>query len=405
MITSEVTKPDILCFSSSDWEGVWGSRQQVMACFAKRGYRVLFIEQMAGLEHFLRHPDLRLRHKERRGSNPRSLMENLWVATPPWLIPGRYFFPSVNQVNGWIIKRWLTPILGKLNFHDFLLWIYKPEHVALIGQFQEAMCIYHCIDEWTAGIRGRKRTVIKSLENRLLDRADLVFANSPPTYADKKQLNPNTFRVPSAVNPEPFRQALDMTTPVHPSLQYIPLPRIGYCGSINERLDYPILESAVKQYPQYSFVFIGDTYPWPVNALPLERLKRFKNVYFPGKFLYQEIPSLLKGLQVCLLPYVSDERAFYRSPLKLYEYLAAGKPVVSTDNPEVQEAHDLVYIATSKVDFIELVDFALKHDSESERQKRLAFAEKNSWDKRVDQMESLIIDAAVKKRKQKHDSR
>ena len=405
MSDDDQLKPDILCFSSSDWEGAWGSRQQVMLRFAKLGYRVLYVEQLAGLEHWFRHPDLRQRRKQQHGTGVRKVDPNLWIVTPPWLLPGRYYTHAINQVNGWIIKKWIRPILAQMNFVQPLLWLYKPEHTILTGQFHEKLCIYHCIDEWTVGTRGRKKKVISDLEESLLTHASLVFANSQPTFNNKRRLNSNTYRIPSGVDVDLFKQALDQSTPVHPSLQSIPLPRIGYCGSINERLDYPLLESVVQRYPQYSFVFVGDTYPWPPNAPLLEILKSYPNVYFTGKFPFFEMPSLLKGFQVCLLPYVNDERGFYRSPLKLYEYMAAGKPVVSTKNPEACEANQVVYIASSKENFIQLIQHALEQDNASAQEQRIEFAKQNSWDRRVDQMEALIIQAITKRQGLTHDLR
>jgi glycosyltransferase involved in cell wall biosynthesis len=390
MSNLDQSKSDILCFSSSDWDGVWGSRQQVMLRFAERGYRVLYIEQLAGLEHWLRYPDLRSRRKQHQTTSIRAIAANLWAATPPWIAPGRYFAPFINQLNGKIIEQWLKPILFQMQFNKILLWVYKPEHSTLIGKFHEKTCIYHCIDEWTAGTLGRKRKVITDLENLLLQRADLVFANSPPTYLNKRRLNPHTYRLPSGVDEKMFRESLDPSTPEHSALHSIPLPRIGYVGSINERLDYSIIEASVEHYSHYSFVFIGDTYPWSLNAPQLLRLKAYNNVYFMGKFPFSEIPSLLKGIQVCLLPYKDDESAYYRSPLKLYEYLAAGKPVVSTDNPEIREASQLIYISTSKDDFIKLIQAGLEQDDPELKHQRVAFAKENTWDRRVDKMEALI---------------
>jgi hypothetical protein len=97
------------------------------------------------------------------------------------------------------------------------------------------------------------------------------------------------------------------------------------------------------QRPGWSFVFAGDTFPWSRGAAPLRRLRSLPNCHLVGNLPYAELPALLKGLDVCLLPYVEDERAFYRSPLKLYEYLAAGRPVVATRHPEAVEQADWVF--------------------------------------------------------------
>jgi len=381
---------DILCFSSTDWDGVWGSRQQVMLRFARRGYRVIFIERPAGPEHLLRYPDLRRRRLRRWREGLRPVVENVWIVSPPFLLPGRYYSKRINRINQWLVIRWSLRYLEKLNFKSSILWLYKPEQGPLIGHFGERLSVYHCIDEFAAGTTGRKRRTIAALEADLLHRVDVVFANSLLTYENKRRFNPHTYRIPSGADVEHFAQALDPAVPVHPAIADIPQPRIGYIGHVNERLDYAILEHLARHRPAWSLVFVGDTYPWTLDAPPLQRLRVLPNVHFLGKYPFAEVPALVKGMDVCLLPYVDDERACYRSPLKLYEYLAAGKPVVSTNHPEARELGDVVYLASTVETFLERVAQALAQDSPERRQQRVTVAQQHSWDRRVDKMEQII---------------
>ena len=383
-------QPDILCFSSTDWDGIWGSRQQVMLRFARRGYRVLFIERPAGLEHLLRYPDLRQRKARRWREGLRQVQDNLWIVSLPPLLPGRYYSVAVNQINQGLTARWSHRYLHELEFTSPILWLYNPEQGPLIGRFGERLSVYHCIDEFAAGTRGRKRSTIAALEAELLSRVDLVFANSQLIYDNKRQLNPNTYRIPSGADVEHFAQAWDPAVPVHPAIARLPQPRIGYIGHVNERLDYAILEHLARQCPSWSLVFVGDTYPWTLDAPPLRRLQALPNVHFLGKYPFAEVPALVKGMDVCLLPYVDDERARYRSPLKLYEYLAAGKPVVSTDHPEAQELGDVIHLASTPETYLERVAQALAQDSQERQRQRVAVARRHSWDRRVDEMERLI---------------
>ena len=381
---------DLLCFSSSDWDGVWGSRQQIMLRLARRGYRVLFVERLVGLEHLWRYPDIRQRKRRRWREGLRQVQENLWIISLPPLLPGRYYSITINRLNQRLITRWSKPYLRKLEFSSPILWLYNPEQGPLIGQFGECLSVYHCIDEFAAGTTGRKRRTITALEAELLNRVDLVFANSLLTYNNKRRLNRNTYRIPSGADVEHFAKALDPAMPVHPAIARLPKPRIGYIGHINERLDYAILEHLACQRPEWSLVFVGDTYPWTPDAPPLCRLQTFPNVHFLGRYPFVEMPALVKGMDVCLLPYVNDERARYRSPLKLYEYLAAGKPVVSTDHPEAQELGDVVYLASTPETYLKCIAQALAQDSQQRQQQRVTVAQRHSWDRRVDEMERLI---------------
>jgi glycosyltransferase involved in cell wall biosynthesis len=384
---SSPIKIDILCFSSTDWEGNWGSRQQVMLRFARRGYRVLYVEQLAGLEHLLRYPELRKRRLRRWREGLKTLDNNLWIASPPPFLPGRYYSLWINRLNSLIGSRWIRSYKDRLGFDKPLLWVYKPEHGGLLGKLGERLSVYHCIDEWTAGTAGRKRAVIASMETELLQKVDLVFANSPPIYENKRSLNPNTYRIPSGADVDLFSKALEPDYPVHPAIACLPRPRIGYSGTINERLDYAYLEHVARSRPEWSLVLVGDPYPWTLQAPPLQRLKTLPNVYFLGRFQFEEMPSLIKGMDICLLPYVRDERGHYRSPLKLYEYLAAGKPVVSIEQPEANEFAQVIYLASNPDEF---VAHALDQDSPRRRKEWLAVAQTNSWKHRVDTMEEII---------------
>ncbi len=167
-------------------------------------------------------------------------------------------------------------------------------------------------------------------------------------------------------------------------------PCLGYIGNINERLDYNALGYLAEQRPDCSLVFVGDTYPWTMAAPPLQRLAALSNVHFLGQFPYADLPALVKGMDVCLLPYVADERAYFRSPLKLYEYLAAGKPIVATRHPAAEEFSELIYLAESPDDFILAVTRALSENNLTRQQARLAEAQVHSWDNRVDEMEQIL---------------
>lgn len=394
-------KPDLLCFSSTDWDGLWGSRQQVMLRFARRGYRVLFIEQLAGWEHLWRYPQLRQRKRRLFPQGLRPLAENLWALNPPPLLPGRYLLSPINRWNCRKIARWLQPYLQNLHFSQPVLWVYKPEHVGLFGRFGEPLRVYHCIDEWTAGVGALRRAGIRRLENQLLAQADLVFANSSLTYAAKERLvaaltssrdrKPSVVRVPSGADCEHFAAALRPELPEHPALQGIPHPRIGYSGTINERLDYAFLQHLAEARPDWQLVMIGDPYPWTLSAPPLQRLRKLPNVHFLGRFPFAEMPALLKGLDIGLLPYVGDDRGRFRSPLKLYEYLAAGKAVVSTPHPDVQEVPGAICIGHTPIEFIAHIERLLAEETPDRRSLRIALAGQNSWEARVTLMEQHLL--------------
>ncbi len=378
---------DILCLSSSDWHGKWGSRQQVMLRFARRGYRVLFVERQVGVEHLWRYPEMRRRKWRRWREGLHQLEENLWIVSFPPLMPSRYYSLTIAHWNQRLVERWAQPHLKRLGFREPILWMYRPEDGGLIGRFGERLAVYHCIDEFAAGTQGRKRRLITALEQETLRKADIVFANSRLTYSNKRAYNPNTYRIPSGVDVAHFAQSMDAQTEIHPAMARISHPIAGYVGSINEKLDIALLTATARKMTEWQFVFVGQVYRQTIDLSVLESLP---NTHFLGRYPFEDIPALMKAVDICLLPYADTEYTYYRSPLKLYEYLAAGKPIVSTDHPEVREFAEWVKIAGQPQAFADAIVKAYRHHTPDERQRRADLGRQHSWDRRVDEMERHI---------------
>lgn len=385
-MTDSIVPMNILCFSSTDWNGKWGSRQQVMQRLAVRGHQVLFVEQMAGLEHFWKYADLRARRFHQWQEGLRQVEPNLWLISPPPLFPGRYYATGIAWLNAKIVHHWLKPYLQQLNFTTPLLWFYKPEHAPFIGKFNEQLAIYHCIDEFTVGTSGKKRENIIQLEETLLKKVDLVFANSTLTFQNKKVFNPNTYHIPSGADVTHFAQADNPAIAIHPAVKTLPHPVLVFIGNIDERIDISLLAALAQVRPQWSLVLVGQEHPTAVNLQPLQA---FANVHRLGKQPFSVLPNILKGADGCLLPYVQNDAALYRSPLKLYEYLATGKPIISTPHPEVSQFKAVVTISTAP-NFVRAIESALQNDTPQQHQQRRQLAHRHSWDMRVDEMLTIL---------------
>jgi glycosyltransferase involved in cell wall biosynthesis len=295
---------------------------------------------------------------------------------------------AVNRINQGLSVVCARRLMSRLGFTPDVLWLYNPEQGSLIGRFGARLRVYHCIDEFAAGTSGRKRRTIVALEAQLLSRVDLVFANSTLTYERKRTLHPETHRVPSGADVKHFSQTLDAAHRVHPKMADLRHPIAGYVGNINAKVDVDLLLEVANRLANWQFVFVGQAYPQAVDLRPLSRLC---NVHFLGRVPFAEVPSLMGGMDVCLVPYVSTEDARYRSPLKLYEYLAAGRPVVSTDHPEARELSAWVEIASGAAQYAESIVRAWEQDSPEKRRQRALAAREHSWDRRVDKMERHVL--------------
>ncbi len=383
---------DFICFSTTDWDEIWGSRQQIMSRLARRGHRVFFVERPAGLEHLWRYPDIRNNKMRRWRQGITTILDNVWIISLPPLIPGRYYSTGVNAINQWITWKSVKTQLSNFKIDSLILWIYNPEQGNLIGKFNERLSVYHCIDEFTAGTGGRKKQIISQLENQLLKRVNIVLANSLPTYHNKQAINPHTFRVSSGVDFDLFNSTI-IDEEISLDFSKIPHPRIGFVGNLNDRIDFPLIESLAAQRPSWSFIFVGGTFPLSNDDHSIKRLKSIQNCHLLGKKPYHQIPAFINEFDVCFLPFVQDERAYYRSPLKLYEYFATGKPVVATPLPETQEFAECLYLAESPDQFISGIEKALFEYDPALEQKRKLIARQNSWDEKVDMIETIIQDS------------
>ncbi len=386
------TKPDIICFSSTDWDDVWGSRQQIMLRFAQRGHRVFFFERPVGPEHLMRYPTMRENKLHRWREGPRQIDERLWIISLPLLLPGRYFSHLINSINQYVVLSWTKRFLKQMAIDDPILWLYKPEFGKLIGQYNEIISVYHCIDEFTVGTKGHKKRVIQSLEEQLLQRVDLVFANSTKTYQNKLQKKPNTYQIPSAADISHFAQSMNPDLVPHSKIEHLSHPIAGFIGNITKRIDIDLLTETAITLKHWQFVLIGQVYTQRKN---IRHLQKLPNVTFLGQVPFIDLPSLAKCVDVFLLPYIDGEHSLFRSPLKLYEYLATGRPIVSTPHPEVYEFKELILIGASKNEFTQQI-LNSQQDTEALKAQRLSFAKQNSWDHRVDQMEAIITSQIAK---------
>jgi UDP-galactopyranose mutase len=234
--------------------------------------------------------------------------------------------------------------------------------------------VYDCMDELSA-FRNASPDLV-TLERALLDRADLVLTGGRSLYQVKSKLHPNVCEVPSSVDRDHFSAARG-PQPEPADQREIPAPRIGFYGVLDERLDFELVAGVAALRPDWHQVFLG-----PTAKIEPEELPAAPNVHYLGKKGYDELPAYLAGWQVAMLPFARNEATRFISPTKTPEYLAAGKPVVSTSIEDVVTPYgalDLVSIANTPADFVRAVERALVDDPDR-RERADAFLRQNSWD-------------------------
>lgn len=395
---------DIVCVSSLDWGAMWTSKQQIMNRLAQTN-RVLYVEEPVTMLAPLKVP---ARWKRWRAVAPelRRVDAGLWVLTPPPLLPFGNMRPRVNAANQAVLATYIRWAMGRLFFdEEYLLWTYLPTSLPLVdrlaapgvagsGERVPSLVVYHCVDEHSAFPGFVTPQVVKSYDDGLTRRADLVITTSENLRQAREPLNPETYTVLNAADLELFQKALDPKLMVPEDLASIPAPRLGVVGLHDSRLDVDALVALAGADAGWHVVLIGPVKPGQVDEA---RLRRFSNVHFLGEKPQTELPGYLKGLAAALIPYKANELTRNIFPLKLFEYLAAGLPVVAGGLPELEGFSGMIGLAERPEDYPALVRQALAEDGQDKRAARVALAAKNTWDQRVERISQLVEDALTRK--------
>lgn len=385
---------DIVCFSSAYWdEPLWTNKQHVMSRISHH-HCVLYVEPGLSITGCLRgwkslkHPWKRLFpwiHKE---------APNLYRYYLP-VLPGDHL-PVIKQINQWLQLWALRWMCRYLNFYQPLLWFYDPQAAYVLDKLSAALVCYDCVDEMTefpVYASPKLKAHIIAAEQMLLAKADVVFTTSPHLYAAKKQANPQTYYVPNVADINHFGQARLASTPIPDDLQNIPHPIIGFIGAISAyKLDLALLQRLAASHPAWQIVLIGPIATGELETGPIQQLRHHPNIHLPGLKPYSALPGYLKGFDLCMIPY---QLTFYTCgvfPMKFFEFLATGKPIVATALPSLSEFERIVKIAHSHEEFIAAVEQVLRDDPDHDREARLQAAEGHTWEARINQMMELIAE-------------
>lgn len=387
----------IICISTRNWDSLWRSTQQVMSRMAEKN-RVIFFEPG-------RNPDSPLLPEFKRNFRNYFLVEinevqkNILVVPTPSNLPhGLKRLPHVllrpanalvTRINDQILARHIWRVMKKLNIKDSIVWFYDPFSRNLAGKFGEKLSCYHHYDEIAefapnAGIKD----LIQEIDNRMTSQVDVVFASSGQQAERLKKINPNTYFLPNAVDFTLFNQALTGNLPIPSDITLLPRPIIGFAGWIGYHIDIPLLNLIAETFPQCSLVLIGpDQLP---DGIDTQRLKSKPNVVFLGQKKMSELPSYLQVFDAALMPWLLTGHMRYAYPLKLHEYLSAGRPPVATALPELKPFSNVVRIAETHDEFIKLIKDALVDNSQSAVEARVNVAQNNTWDQRVLEIYRII---------------
>ena len=383
---------DILLVSTAEWDAPhWTNKQHVACQLVKRGYRVFYVESLGLRRPFLNKRDtLRIASRlKRMFAPPRLVQPGLWVWSPVVPLIG---FSNVTRKLGRIflanrLSNWATIL--KLDLKT--LWTYNPLTPELFLCRQFRTVIYHCVDE-VAEQPGMPAKLIRNVEQVLCKESKVIFATSRHLEVSRRKINPRTFYLPNVADYEHFSRAQKPSQAMALELEKLQRPIIGFVGSFSRiKIDVALLEHLVTSEPTWSFVFVGQIGLGERND-DLGGLIRAKNVYFLGAQKYENLPAYLKGFDVGILPALLNDYTKGMFPMKFFEYLAAGLPVVSTNLPALTEFREVVDLAEGPHDFLCKLRSVVRGSCPA-LVKRLSVAREYTYEKRTSQMLDIVADA------------
>jgi glycosyltransferase involved in cell wall biosynthesis len=360
----------IVCFSHLRWDFVYQRPQHLLARFARK-HEVLFIE-----EPIYHEGDAEFVTTEKR--------EGVVVAVPH--LPNGTDAAETDR----LMKKLVSELLDDRRVENFVSWYYTPMMLAWSEHLESRAVVYDCMDELSAFKNAPAE--LHTREAELFAMADLVFTGGRSLFEVKRDQHEAVYCFPSSIDVQHFAKArAGVEEPA--DQKEIAKPRIGFFGVIDERSDIELLSSMAALRPDWQFLMIG-----PVVKIDEADLPRSANIHYLGGKSYDELPGYIGGWDVAMMPFAINESTRFISPTKTPEYLAAGRPVVSTPIRDVVRPYGeagLVKIAGTAEEFVTAIEEALAEDSEERQKKADEFLDTMSWDKTYEAMSELISEAVV----------
>ena len=293
------------------------------------------------------------------------------------------------------LQKLVDEFFAQQNIHEYILWYYTPMALNFSRHLEPALTVYDCMDELSLFKGAPAR--LRELEQELLERADLVFTGGQTLYESKRNGHNNVYLFPSSIDAAHFEQARN-PQPEPADQVAIPHPRLGFFGVIDERMDLELLGKLAEARPAWHLVMLG-----PVVKIDPESLPQAPNIHYLGMKTYDVLPAYLANWDVTLLPFALNDSTRFISPTKIPEYLAGGKPVVSTPIKDVVNPYGkqrLVSIAATANEFVRAIESILQMKKE-DRSSWLLDVDRqlsqNSWDYTWKRMMTLIESSMASK--------
>lgn len=369
----ESTTYDVVCFSIIDWSFRWQRPQQLMSALADRGHRVFFFKTSAFLP------------PGPRTFEAAPLRDNVWEITLAPPVPFDLYRGEIPAATA----AWFPRMLDELRREFGIVAAVSVLQIATWRQVAEEgrarlgwKVVYDCMDEWT-NFPGIRSAIVRE-EEALVVSADVVAVSASRLFEKWKRAHPVLVR--NAADFDFYASA-----PREDLLGDVRRPVAGYFGAIASWFDVELVRHAATERPDYTFVLVGGVFDANVAAL-----QSLPNVRLLGQQPYAHMPSYLASFDACMIPFVVDAITAATDPVKFYEYVSLGKPVVATPMPELAPYGDLLYTAATPADFVARLDAAVREDDPVLAARRMELARENTWAARAETLRGAIRGAHAK---------
>ena len=368
-------KANVLILSTNYWHSLWFRKQRFAKMFAESNHKVLYVNPIFTILSFFQDKDCRQIFFSWL-TGPRETAPNLWTFSLPPLLPFRRRSMFVDKINTKLSRWWIARAMRTIwSDEEYVQIVYRPEDVYRSPLNTHCLAlIYECVDEHSEYPENvYRKEKIKQLEANLIAHSALTTVTARGLLEKKSSLAQRIKLVPNGVDFDNFNAASSSSISVPQDIASVGKPILMYVGAIMQWFDMDLVDRLAQLRRDWSIVLVG-----PTN-LQQSELTSEPNIFYLGRRPPGSIPGYIGAADVCLIPFRVNELTRYVNPLKLYEYLAAGKPVVSVPMPEVVAQHQrgVIEIASTAGEFVEAVESLLKDGHNSKGCLRLA--RENSW--------------------------
>ena len=363
----------LLYLAHLNWDHVWQRPQQLMSRFATR-CQVIYCDP-AEIAHDA--PALQL--------TPRPSSHGVRVVRP--IFPAAILDTPGNNYRELWLK--LLPTLLAETTPNTILWVSSPlaNYLVAAARPQVQLAVYDCMDDLASFRDGSDQ--MRQRETQLLALVDLLFTGGYSLYAARKHRHPRAYCFPSGVDVAHYRQVADPALPLPAPVAWIPRPRLGYIGVLDERIDWPLLAAIAEARPHWHWILVGPTAKVHPRELP-----GAPNLHYVGQQPYTDLPAYLKSFDIATMPFAINQATRFISPTKTLEYLAGGKPVVSSAVPDVVTGYEgIVEIADGAEGWLRMLEHLLREapaQGQARRERARPLLEQASWDSIAARMWALM---------------